>query len=92
MKEIQVKSILVRVSARFQLARVLVIGIQLYSSVKGGISYIPWCFAASFCFLSSVEEHSRVSREIFNDLNFKMQLIQGKFQWALLIFGIWLIM
>ena len=32
------------------------------------------------------------SREIFNDLNFKMQLIQGKFEWALLIFGIWLIM
>ena len=29
-----------------------------------------------------------VSGEIFNDLNFKMQLIQGKFQWALLIFGI----
>ena len=38
------------------------------------------------------KERSRVSREIFNDLNFKMQLIQGKFQWALLIFGIWLIM
>ena len=26
------------------------------------------------------KERSRVSREIFNDLNFKMQLIQGKFQ------------
>ena len=25
------------------------------------------------------KERSRVSREIFNDLNFKMQLIQGKF-------------
>ena len=37
------------------------------------------------------KERSSVSREIFNDLNFKMQLIQGKFQWALLIFGIWLI-
>ena len=30
--------------------------------------------------------------ETLNDLNFKMQFIQGKFQWALLIFGIWLIM
>ena len=38
------------------------------------------------------KERSRVSREIFYDLNFKMQLIQGKFQWVLLIFGIWLIM
>ena len=38
------------------------------------------------------KQRSRVSREIFNDLNFKMQLIQGKFQWALLIFGILLIM
>ena len=26
------------------------------------------------------KERSKVSREIFNDLNFKMQLIQGKFQ------------
>ena len=26
------------------------------------------------------KERSRVSREILNDLNFKMQLIQGKFQ------------
>ena len=26
------------------------------------------------------KKRSRVSREIFNDLNFKMQLIQGKFQ------------
>ena len=26
------------------------------------------------------KERSRVSSEIFNDLNFKMQLIQGKFQ------------
>ena len=26
------------------------------------------------------KERSRVSREIFNDLNFKMQPIQGKFQ------------
>lgn len=25
------------------------------------------------------KERSKVSREIFNDLNFKMQLIQGKF-------------
>ena len=31
---------------------------------------------------------SRVSREIFNELNFKMELIQGKFQCALLIFGV----
>ena len=38
------------------------------------------------------KERSRVSREIFNELNFKIQLIQGTFQWALLIFGIWLIM
>ena len=37
------------------------------------------------------KERSRVSREISNDLNFKMQLIQGTLQWALLIFGIWLI-
>ena len=22
---------------------------------KGGISYIPWCFAANFCLLSAVE-------------------------------------
>ena len=29
---------------------------------------------------SRQKERSRVSREIFNDLNFKMQLIQGKFQ------------
>ena len=28
---------------------------------------------------SRQKERSRVSREIFNDLNFKMQLIQGKF-------------
>ena len=26
------------------------------------------------------KERSRVSREIFNDLNFKMQLIQGKYK------------
>ena len=31
-------------------------------------------------FSSQWKERSRVSREIFNDLNFKMQLIQGKFQ------------
>ena len=31
-------------------------------------------------FSSRWKEHSRVSREIFNDLYFKMQLIQGKFQ------------
>ena len=31
-------------------------------------------------FSSRWKERSRVSREIFNDLNFKMQLIQGKFQ------------
>ena len=45
-----------------------------------------------FVFSPRWKERSRVSREIFNDLNFKMQLIQGKFEWALLIFGIWLIM
>ena len=43
-------------------------------------------------FSPRLKECSRVSREISNDLNFKMQLIQGKFQWALSIFGIWLIM
>ena len=31
-------------------------------------------------FSSRWNERSRVSREIFNDLYFKMQLIQGKFQ------------
>ena len=30
-------------------------------------------------FSPRLKERSRVSREIFNDLNFKMQLIQGKF-------------
>ena len=34
------------------------------------------------------KERLRVLKEIFNDLNFKMQFIQGKFQFVLLIFVI----
>ena len=30
-------------------------GLTLPSERKGGISYIPWCFAANFCLLSAVE-------------------------------------
>ena len=37
-------------------------------------------------FSSLLKKRSRVSREIFNELNFKMELIQGKFQCALLTF------
>ena len=40
---------------------------------------------------SRLKERSRVSREIFNEQNFKMELIQVKFQYALLTFGVWLI-
>ena len=40
---------------------------------------------------SRLKKSSGVSREIFNELNFKMELIQGKFKCALLIFGVWLI-
>ena len=40
---------------------------------------------------SRLKKSSGVSREIFNDLNFKMELIQGTFKCALLIFGVWLI-
>jgi len=36
------------------------------------------------------KEGSMVSRGIFNDLNFKMQLIQGKFRWALWVWPTWL--
>ena len=54
------------------------------------------CLLAILCgvslFSSRLKERLRVSRVILNDLNFKMQLIRRKFQWALLIFGIWLIM
>ena len=39
-------------------------------------------------FSSRLIKRSRVSREIFNVLNFKMDLIKGKFQCALLIFGV----
>ena len=39
-------------------------------------------------FSSRMKERSRVSREIFNELDFKMGLIQGRFQCALLIFGV----
>ena len=42
-------------------------------------------------FFSRLKERSRVSREIFNEQNFKMELIQVKFQYALLTFGVWLI-
>ena len=38
-------------------------------------------------FSSRLKERSRVSREIFNELNFKMEPIQGKFQCVLFIFG-----
>ena len=42
-----------------------------------------------FVFSSPRKQSSRVSREIFfNDLNFKIHLIQVEFQCALLIFGI----
>ena len=61
---------------------------------KGGNFIYPMMLRRYFlsCFSPRWKERSSVSREIFNDLNFKMQLIQGKFQWALLIFDIWLIM
>ena len=39
-------------------------------------------------FSSRLKERSRVSREIFKELNFKMELIQGRFQCDLLIFGV----
>ena len=39
-------------------------------------------------FSSRLKKLSRVSWEIFNELNFKMELIKGKFQCALLIFGV----
>ena len=37
---------------------------------------------------SRLKERSRVSRGIFNEQNFKMELIQVKFQYALLTFGV----
>ena len=39
-------------------------------------------------FSSPLKKRSSVSREIFNELNFKMELIQGKFQSALFIFSV----
>ena len=39
-------------------------------------------------FSSPMKKCSSVSKEIFNKLNFKMELIQGKFQSALLIFSV----
>ena len=45
---------------------------------KGHISHDAWRLISVFS--SRWKERSRGSREIFNDLNFKMQLIQGKFQ------------
>ena len=39
MKEIQEKSILVRVSARFKLARIRVIGIRLYMSLMATLYF-----------------------------------------------------
>ena len=42
------------------------------------ISHDAWRLISVFS--SRWKERSRGSREIFNDLNFKMQLIQGKFQ------------
>ena len=42
-----------------------------------------------FVFSPWRKEGSRVSRGIFNDPNFKMQLIQGKFRWALWVWPTW---
>ena len=39
-------------------------------------------------FSSPLKKRLSVSREIFNELNFKMELIQGKFQCALLTFDV----
>ena len=39
-------------------------------------------------FSSPLKKRLSVSREIFNELNFKIELIQGKFQSALLIFSV----
>ena len=39
-------------------------------------------------FSSRLKKCSSVSREIFNELNFKMELIQVKFQSALLLFSV----
>ena len=36
-------------------------------------------------FSSRLKKRSRVSREIFNELNFKIELIQGKFQSAFFV-------
>ena len=48
-------------------------------STKGGNFIYPTSRQISV-FSPRWKERSRVSREIFNDLNFKMQLIQGTFQ------------
>ena len=42
--------------------------IEGYNLLKGGISYIPWCFAANFCLLFSVER--------------AFEGFEGDFQWA----------
>ena len=47
---------------------------------EGGEFHISHEASRQICLFSPRwKERSRVSREIFNDLNFKMQLIQGKF-------------
>ena len=48
--------------------------------IQRGEFHISHDASRQICLFSSRwKERSRVSREIFNDLNFKMQLIQGKF-------------
>ena len=50
------------------------------SGVKRGEFHISHDASRQICVFSPRwKEGSRVSREIFNDRNFKMQLIQGKF-------------
>ena len=49
-------------------------------SINEGEFHISHEASRQICLFSPRwKERSRVSREIFNDLNFKMQLIQGKF-------------
>ena len=51
-----------------------------FSINEGGEFHISHEASPQICLFSPRwKERSRVSREIFNDLNFKMQLIQGKF-------------
>ena len=54
---------------------------EMYSHTERGEFHISHDASRQISVFSLLwKECSRVSREIFNDLNFKMQLIEGKFQ------------